>query len=78
MRRDTLDTQHVYANFHPVIPAECLQSPLLFLANIQPELQLEVLEQVPSPHLTVLDPWNCGYLTAREKLTEVMRALISC
>lgn len=72
--RDTLDTQlGVYANFHPVIPAEYQQSPLLFLANIQPELQLEVLEQVPSPHLTVLDTMELWIMTAREKLTEVIR-----
>src|SRR5262249_30077954 len=51
--RDTLDTQlGVYAGFHPVIPAEYRHSSLLFLANIQPELQLEVLEQVDRPHLT--------------------------
>src|SRR5881275_2424492 len=52
--RDTLDTQlGVYAGFHAVIPGEYRSSPLLFLANIQPELQLEVLEQVDTPHLTV-------------------------
>lgn len=72
--RDTLDTQlGVYANFHPVIPAEYQHSPLLFLANIQPELQLEVLEQVPSPRLTVLDTMELWIMTAREKLTEVIR-----
>src|SRR5579863_631204 len=54
--RDTLDTQlGVYAGFHPVIPDEYRESELLFLANIQPELQLEVLEQIHAPRLTVLD-----------------------
>ena len=72
--RDTLDTQlGVYANFHPVIPASYQQSPLLFLANIQPELQLEVLEQVPSPRLTVLDTMELWIMTAREQLTEVIK-----
>ena len=72
--RDTLDTQlGVYANFHPIIPAEYRQSPLLFLANIQPELQLEVLEQVPSPRLTVLDTMELWIMTAREQLTEVIK-----
>ncbi|HLX40141.1 MAG TPA: PfkB family carbohydrate kinase [Ktedonobacteraceae bacterium] len=72
--RDTLDTQlGVYANFHPIIPAEYQQSPLLFLANIQPELQLEVLEQVPTPRLTVLDTMELWIMTAREQLTEVIR-----
>ncbi|MEO8973727.1 MAG: PfkB family carbohydrate kinase [Ktedonobacteraceae bacterium] len=72
--RDTLDTQlGVYADFHPVIPTEYRQSPLLFLANIQPELQLEVLEQVPTPHLTVLDTMELWIMTAREQLTEVIK-----
>jgi len=72
--RDTLDTQlGVYANFHPVIPEAYRQSPLLFLANIQPELQLEVLEQVPSPRLTVLDTMELWIMTAREQLTEVIK-----
>lgn len=72
--RDTLDTQlGVYADFHPVIPEAYRQSPLLFLANIQPELQLEVLEQVPSPRLTVLDTMELWIMTAREQLTEVIK-----
>src|SRR5436305_2924814 len=38
--RDTLDTQlGVYAGFHPIIPEAYRHCPLLFLANIQPELQ---------------------------------------
>jgi sugar/nucleoside kinase (ribokinase family) len=72
--RDTLDTQlGVYAGFHPVIPAEYLDSELLFLANIQPELQLEVLQAAPHARLTVLDTMELWIMTAREQLTEVIR-----
>lgn len=72
--RDTLDTQlGVYAGFHPVIPDEYRDSELLFLANIQPELQLEVLEQIHAPRLTVLDSMELWIKTAREQLTEVIR-----
>lgn len=72
--RDTLDTQlGVYADFHPVLPAEYLDSELLFLANIQPELQLEVLQAAPHARLTVLDTMELWIMTARERLTEVMR-----
>ncbi len=61
--RDTLDTQlGVYGDFHPVIPESYRQSPLVFLANIQPTLQMEVLNQMPSPHLT-----------ERDALTEVIK-----
>jgi sugar/nucleoside kinase (ribokinase family) len=72
--RDTLDTQlGVYAGFHPVIPDEYRSSKLLFLANIQPELQLEVLEQVPNAHLTVLDTMELWIMTSRPQLTEVIK-----
>jgi len=72
--RDTLDTQlGVYADFHPLVPDEYLRSPLVFLANIQPELQMEVLEQVPNPGLTVLDTMELWIMTARPQLTEVIK-----
>jgi sugar/nucleoside kinase (ribokinase family) len=72
--RETLDTQlGVYANFHPVIPETYRSSPLLFLANIQPELQLEVLEQVAHPRLTVLDTMELWIMTARPQLTDVIQ-----
>jgi sugar/nucleoside kinase (ribokinase family) len=72
--RDTLDTQlGVYADFHPVIPAEYQRSPLLFLANIQPSLQMEVLEQMPYSHLTVLDSMELWIMTQRPALTEVIK-----
>ncbi len=72
--RDTLDTQlGVYANFHPVIPESYKQSPLVFLANIQPDLQLEVLNQMPHPRLTVLDTMELWLNTAKERLTEVIK-----
>lgn len=72
--RDTLDTQlGVYADFHPVLPAVYLSSELVFLANIQPELQLEVLQAAPRARLTVLDSMELWIMTAREQLTEVIK-----
>lgn len=72
--RDTLDTQlGVFAGFHPVLPTEYLDSDLLFLANIQPELQMEVLQAAPRARLSVLDTMELWIMTAREQLTEVMR-----
>ncbi len=72
--RDTLDTQlGVYAGFHPVLPAGYLDSELLFLANIQPELQMEVLQAAPRTRLTVLDTMELWIMPAREQLTEVMK-----
>ena len=71
--RDTLDTQlGVFADFHPVVPEAYVTSPLVFLANIQPELQLEVLKQMPRTRLSVLDTMELWIKTARASLTEVM------
>ena len=72
--RNTLDTQlGVYAGFHPVIPDEYRDSDLLFLANIQPELQMEVLEQAHTARLTVLDTMELWITTAHAQLTEVIQ-----
>ncbi len=72
--RDTLDTQlGVYANFHPLIPDSYRNSELLFLANIQPQLQMEVLEQVNQPHLKVLDTMELWIMTERAALTEMIK-----
>lgn len=72
--RDTLDTQlGVFGDFHPVVPEAYTHSPLVFLANIQPDLQLEVLQQMPHAQLTVLDTMELWINTSRDKLTEVIK-----
>lgn len=58
-KRDTLYTHlNVFENFKPVIPAGYRQSEYIFLANIDPQLQLDVLRQVKKPRLVVLDTMN--------------------
>ncbi len=55
----TLDTQlNVFADFAPSLPAEFRNAPYVFLANIDPELQLQVVKQVQKPKLTVCDTMN--------------------
>lgn len=77
--RDTLFTElGVFADFHPVIPPNYLRSDILFLANIQPELQLGVLGEAQAagtaaPKLRALDTMNLWIDTARDALTEVIR-----
>ena len=72
--RDTLDTQlGVFGDYHPVVPAEYRDCPLVFLANIQPELQFEVLQQINIPRLVVLDTMNLWIDTAYSQLTEVIK-----
>jgi len=73
---ETLDTQlNVFASFHPRLPEEYRTSKYLFLANIDPHLQLEVLEQVKEPRLVVLDTMNYWINYKKEALTEAMSAV---
>ncbi len=71
--RDTLDTQlNVFEHFHPKLPESARQSPFLFLGNIHPSLQLEVLEQA-RPKFVGLDTMNLWIDIARDELGEVLR-----
>ena len=55
----TLDTQlNVFADFRPVIPQGWHETPLLFLANIDPDLQGEVLDKVHGAKLVAADTMN--------------------
>ncbi|HEV2426404.1 MAG TPA: PfkB family carbohydrate kinase [Terriglobia bacterium] len=55
----TLDTQlNVFERFQPKLPAAYLRSDFVFLANIQPTLQLAVREQLPKARLVGLDTMN--------------------
>jgi len=55
----TLDTQlNVFADFKPSLPAPLRRTPFVFLANIAPELQLDVLRQMERPRLVALDTMN--------------------
>jgi len=55
----TLDTQlNVFETFQPKLPASYLASDFVFLANIQPTLQLAVREQLPNARLVGLDTMN--------------------
>src|SRR3989440_10611925 len=72
--RETLDTQlNVFADFHPTLPEAYRDSRLVFLANIQPELQLEVLEQVRDADFIACDTMKLWLDTARPGLERLMR-----
>ena len=54
--RVTLDTQlNVFAGFHPVLPDGYRDSPIVFLGAIQPDLQVEVLEQARAARFSACD-----------------------
>jgi sugar/nucleoside kinase (ribokinase family) len=70
----TLDTQlGVFANFHPTLPSSYRQADFVFLGNIDPELQLNVLEQLDQPRLVFLDTMDYWISGKRRALGEVMQ-----
>jgi sugar/nucleoside kinase (ribokinase family) len=70
----TLDTRlNVFETFHPDLPQHYRDADFLFLGNIDPELQLEVLTQVRDPRLIALDTMNFWIEGKREELTRVIR-----
>ncbi len=72
--RETLYTHlNVFADFHPKVPAVFRDSPYVFLGNIHPALQAEVLAQVQAPRLVALDTMNLWIDTAHRELLEVLR-----
>jgi len=69
----TLDTQlNVFQTFRPQIPAEYAAAEYLILANIDPELQLEVLAQVKSPRVIACDTMNFWISSKPEILKQVI------
>ena len=71
--RDTHFTElGVFAEFDPTIPERYREDPFVFLANIDPELQLKVLDQVRKPRLALLDTMNLWINIKREALLEVI------
>jgi len=71
---ETIDTQlNVFEDFRPYIPEEYRKSSFVFLANIDPELQLNVLEQVKRPKLTICDTMNFWIEGKLEQLKEIIK-----
>ncbi len=75
-RRETLFTYlNVFERFQPVIPENYKESEFVFLANIDPELQLDVLKQINEPKLIVLDTMNFWISGKRQELEEVLKVV---
>lgn len=75
-RRDTLFTDlNVFENFQPVIPDHYKDDKYVFLANIQPQLQHDVLDQMNSPELVVLDTMNLWINNTRDSLLDLIKRI---
>jgi sugar/nucleoside kinase (ribokinase family) len=67
--RETLDTRlGVFEGFRPKLSESSRSSEVLFLANIQPELQREVRAQLPRARFVALDSMNLWIEIARDSL----------
>jgi sugar/nucleoside kinase (ribokinase family) len=72
--RETLETRlGVFADFQPKLPAALLDARFVFLGNIDPELQHNVLDQVTAPKLVVCDTMNYWIQRKKETLLKLLR-----
>ena len=70
---ETLNTDlGVFGEWRPVVPEALRDAPFVFLANIHPEIQLDVLRQVRAPTLVAMDSMNYWLEHARPAVAEVM------
>ncbi|OGQ23594.1 MAG: sugar kinase [Deltaproteobacteria bacterium RIFCSPLOWO2_02_FULL_44_10] len=70
---ETLETRlGVFEYFRPQLTEQHRSIPFVFLANIHPELQLSVLEQVKAPKLVAMDTMNFWITSTRDQLQKVI------
>ena len=72
----TLDTQlNVFADFQPKLSEASKSARLVFLGNIQPDLQRGVREQIPNAELVALDTMNLWIDIARDSLMKTIKGV---
>jgi sugar/nucleoside kinase (ribokinase family) len=71
---ETLETHlGVFSRFSPKIPEAFRSAPFVFLANIDPRLQLDVLQQVNKPKLVACDTMNFWIESRRPELMQLLK-----
>ncbi|MBX7230545.1 MAG: sugar kinase [Bdellovibrionales bacterium] len=72
----TLETQlNALAHFNPELPSPYRHVPYVFLANIDPELQLQVLHQVNRPRVVGADTMNYWIDSRLDQLKELLKKI---
>jgi sugar/nucleoside kinase (ribokinase family) len=72
--RHTLETQlNVLEDFQAELPASYRKADVVFLANINPDLQLRVLDQLEGPRLVCCDTMNLWIVNQRADLEKVLK-----
>jgi ribokinase len=60
-------------DFDPKLPEDYKKAKYVFLANVDPEIQLKVLDQVEDPELVVMDTMNFWISSKKKELEKVMK-----
>jgi len=72
--RDTLLTElNVFETFNPIIPDKFKKAKFVCLGNIDPVLQLQVLDQMESPHFVVCDTMNYWIEGKKDDLLKLLK-----
>jgi sugar/nucleoside kinase (ribokinase family) len=72
--RDTLLTElNVFEQFNPVIPEKAKKAKFVCLGNIDPVLQMRVLDQMENPHFVVCDTMNYWIEGRKEELMALLK-----
>ncbi len=66
---------NVFQNFDPVLNEEQKKAKAVFLANIDPEVQLSVLNQVKHPKIVACDTMNYWISSKKDALMEVVKRI---
>ncbi len=70
---ETLETRlGVFSHFRPKLPAQFQSAKYVFLGNIDPRLQLDVLKQISKPTLVACDTLTCGSESRRDDLIALL------
>jgi sugar/nucleoside kinase (ribokinase family) len=71
---ETLETRlGVFSHFRPKIPAQFRSARYVFLGNIDPRLQLDVLQQVDKPKLVACDTMNFWIESRRDDVIKLLK-----
>ena len=74
--RDTLEVHlNVLETFQPQVPAAAQSSPFVFLANIAPQTQLDVLKQMPQAKFKVADTMDLWISLQHDQLMELLKQI---
>jgi sugar/nucleoside kinase (ribokinase family) len=74
--RDTLVTDlNVLADFDPKLPDSYLDSEFVMLGNLQPKVQMNVIKQLKTPKLIVMDTMNFWMESAMPELEKLLKKI---